>query len=471
MKQNFTLFLLYILFSFTATSQITPDSLVSNIQKILDNKIAAYGMEGTTVTIVMPDDKMYTITSGYATKVGDPVDTIRKWHWASVTKPLVGYAVLKLHDIGKLDINNAIGMYLNTDTIMNVDSGIIIKDLLRHTGPLEEVWTQSNNALWGLVWDNRSAVMCPWEILPYMPAPDNNRTTHNYASSNSYILGFLVEAVSGKDLSTFFKEQIFDVLGMNNSYLSSCKAFQMSELNGVWANQENRSTWDHSSYLSSRGGNSALIATSMDVAKFYRSYYNDKLLKKELMDSLRIPAKGSLEDFGTIGCVKDVSRLHGYETHFYQFIMNSGDTVMLYGHGGNGVNNSLSYHWPKENITLVFATNDFTVTNTMGQLYIELFCEIYNNLPIQNPTSFDEIQQPKVSVYPNPAADVLNIKIDGFHGTQSHLLIQNIYGQTILNINISTSSNQISLSNFSSGIYLYEVVFDGVSTKGRFLKQ
>lgn len=453
----------------TVFSQITEEDLMTNLQGILDSNIAAYGMEGVAVALVFPSDNTHSITSGYATSVSDPVDVNKKWHWASGTKPLTGYVILDMHEEGLLNINDQISNYIDTDTIPNVSGNILIKDLLQHTSPLQDVWDPGQTVLWNAVWGNRPQVWCPWEVLSYMPTPDNGNTTHNYNDSNSYMLGFIIEAIEGQDLQTVFQQRIFNPLSMDNSYLSSCEAFDMTELNGVWSGTQNRSTWSHTSYLSSRGGNSALIAPIADVAKFYNTYYQGDLLTPSLMDELRTPAIGSLQNFGPIGCATSVNSYYGYETTIFE-ITTSGDTFYAYGHGGNGVNNSLSYYWQEEDITIVLVTNDFTATNVMGALFLELFCEINDNLPIQSLSTNEETASLDL-IFPNPAKDELTIKLNISPYNDDSFILRDLNGREVLNSELNYQNTRVSLTDISSGIYIYELSVNGRIKYGKIIKE
>ncbi|WP_406683014.1 serine hydrolase [Seonamhaeicola sp. MEBiC1930] len=467
-----TKLLLTIVLSFflqmTVYAQITEEDLMTNLQGVLDSKIAIYGMEGVAVTLVFPSNNIHTISSGYSTSVSNPVDVNKKWHWASGTKPLTGYVILDMYEEGLLDINNPISNYIDTDTIANVSGDILVKDLLQHTSPLQDVWDPGQTVLWNAVWSDRPQVWCPWEVLSYMPLPDNGNTTHNYNDSNSYMLGFIAEAIEGDNLETIFQNRIFNPLSMTNSYLSSCETFDMNELNGVWSGTENRSTWSHTSYLSSRGGNSALIAPIADVAKFYNTYYQGDLLTLSLMDELRTPAAGSLQNFGPIGCATSVNSYYGYETTIFE-ITTSEDTFYAYGHGGNGINNSLSYYWQEEDITIVLVTNDFTATNTMGALFLDVFCEINNNLPLQSLSTNEETASLGL-LFPNPVQDELTIKLKISTNNNGRFILRDLNGREVLNNSLNNQSTIVSLINISAGMYIYEVVVDGRRETGKIIK-
>ena len=452
----------------TVYAQITEEALMTNLQGILDSKIPIYGMEGAAVAIVFPSDNIHTITSGYATSISDPVDVNKKWHWASATKPLTGYIILDMYEEGLLDINGPISNYIDTDTIPNVSGTILIKDLLQHTSPLQEIWEPAQTALWNAVWNDRTRVWCPWEVLSYMPLPNDLNTTHHYNNSNSYMLGFIIEAITGQDLETVFQDRIFTPLGMTNSYLASCDPFDMNELNGVWNGTQNRSTWSHTSYLSSRGGNSALISTVADVAKFYNTYYQGDLLTPAVMDHLRVPAVGSRQYAGAINCATAFYTEYGFETTILE-VTTADTTYHFYGHGGNGVNNCVAFYWQEEDITIVIVNNDYTTTNALAALFTDIACEIIDNLPIQNLSVGDQ-QYIESNIFPNPAQEDLTIKLENSSYDNGRFTLRDLNGRTILKSQLNGQKTTVSLADLSTGVYIYELAIDGRSKIGKIIK-
>lgn len=463
------LFILTITFN-TASAQIY-DAVIDNIQGILDSKLNPYGIEGAGLTVIFPNDTVVTFTSGYANGVNDAISTDKNWHWASGTKPLTGFVILQMIEEGLINIDDPVGDYLNTQEIPNVDSTITIKQLLQHTSGLKEVWTPNEGVLWNAVWSDRSKVWDPKDILSYMPEPYQSKGFHNYSSSNSYILSFIIEEVSGKSLETVFEERIFTPLEMESSYLSSGKNIDMTSLNGVWSGSENRSTWPHTSYLSSRSGNSAHISTSADAAIFYRNYYTDSLLTKETMDALKVPANGSSEVIAqNVACFSKITQTHGYETTMFTLITTNGETASLFGHGGNGVHNSFSFHWAEKNITLVLAINDFSAINTFGALVFDVLCGLDAVVAVSNETESLEIAD-KFKLdqnYPNPFNPSTNISFELPSASVVQLKVYNLLGQEVASLvdgrlNSGNHSVNFDASKLSSGVYIYRLSSGGMS--------
>jgi hypothetical protein len=68
------------------------------------------------------------------------------------------------------------------------------------------------------------------------------------------------------------------------------------------------------------------------------------------------------------------------------------------------------------------------------------------------------------SVYPNPAQDILNIKVDG---EISNITILTLDGKVVL----SSSSSTINVSELTSGMYIYQVIVNDKISTGNFVKQ
>ncbi len=75
----------------------------------------------------------------------------------------------------------------------------------------------------------------------------------------------------------------------------------------------------------------------------------------------------------------------------------------------------------------------------------------------------------KTSVFPNPASDQISFAIsDAFRNAK--LTVFNVLGQTIYNQKTSGAVQEISLENFSNGLYLYTLEKENNKFEGKFIK-
>ena len=67
-----------------------------------------------------------------------------------------------------------------------------------------------------------------------------------------------------------------------------------------------------------------------------------------------------------------------------------------------------------------------------------------------------EEQQIDVSVYPNPAADVVNIEVNG-NDNNVQVAIYNVLGEAVLTENLGNGVNTLNTSNLVGGVYFYSI--------------
>lgn len=444
-----------------ATSQINPD-LADELQEIMDDNIALYGIEGVSVTVILPDGCEWNGVSGIAGP-GDPADLERKWHFASITKAVTAAVVLQLHEEGILDINDPLYMFMSTDTIPYVDSTITVKRLLNQTTDLTENWgTNPNTPLWDAVWADRDSVWNIWDVLkaPYLSEPTPNPgMEHRYLSILNYmLLGFVIESATGNTLETEFQNRIFDPLEMSSSYLGT-DGIDMADLNGLYNGEQYRGDWHHDSYMSTRGAGASLLSTTHDVATFFRAYHTDQLVSSEMMEEARTKTAGDPDEVpGT--CMGTGYLYYGYGTHIFEFYPDENlDTIRLYGHGGQGLGSCFSFHSLDHGVTLVIAANDFTVGAVYGNLatFSKLFCHILDNMESATClTGVEESRPTAVEIYPNPGTDLMNVVSDGSTGLES-IRILSVSGEIILEESHADRYATLATGNLKAGIYFVEV--------------
>lgn len=357
-------------------AQINP-ALEADLQNSLNNSFTIYGIEGVEAAVILPNGCSWNSTAGLQSP-GEPIDINEYWSFGSCTKSMTAAITLQLYEEGVLDIHKPIGQYINCDTILYVDSTILIKELLNHTSALGEIWSDGST-LWSAVWSNRDSV---WNISSvfediYM-MPSTSITTHNYTNTNFMLLGMIIQAATGNTLEQEFQNRLFTPLGLAQSSLGT-NGVNTSLLNGVYNGNGNNGSLSHNSYYSTRGGSAALISDPMDYASFLRAFHNNDLVSSILMDSVRMITPGGPSAAINGTCLGNYEDHYGYGTHIGLFINPStNDTLKLFGHGGNGLGVTIGFHNIEHNITFVLAGNDYTATNETGALYIEMLCKIMN---------------------------------------------------------------------------------------------
>jgi len=195
------------------------------IDSVLGQAVDSGDVPGVVAAVT---DGATTVYAGAAGRAGGqlPMATDTVFRIASMTKLVTTIAVMMLVEEGKLELDKPLVSYLpnysQPDLLEHFDyptatystralsEHITIRQLLTHT---------SGYGYWFL--DRRLKMLTTGEPElfdpPFLIAQPGAR--FNYSASTD-VLGQVVHPVSGLTLSTFFKQRIFDPLGMNDtSYL------------------------------------------------------------------------------------------------------------------------------------------------------------------------------------------------------------------------------------------------------------
>jgi len=165
-----------------------------------------------------------------------PMTTDALFSIASMTKPMVSVGIMMLAEEGKLFLNDPVGQYLPQLKVMKValvkkdaeGKEVVesvpakrqptIQDLLRHTSGV--TYGGRGNTAVHKMWPRGSAVAATQftgpeflETIGKLPLLHEPGTVWDYSLSVD-ILGQVIEAISGKPLSAFLAERIWQPLGM-----------------------------------------------------------------------------------------------------------------------------------------------------------------------------------------------------------------------------------------------------------------
>jgi CubicO group peptidase (beta-lactamase class C family) len=214
---------------------------LGRIDSAISTEIDTGGIAGAVALIVRNGEVVYHKSFGLAdieSKVPMRNDSI--FRIASMTKAITSVAAMVLYEQGHFQLNDPVAKYLPEFAQMSVISGvdeagnvtatvpatrpIKIIDLMTHASGIGYPFIPSKvqrsyhdaGLIDGLtVKDLRLASQM--KVLATQPLLFEPGSAFAYGLSTD-VLGYLVEVVSGKPLDQFFSEEIFDPLGMNDTY-------------------------------------------------------------------------------------------------------------------------------------------------------------------------------------------------------------------------------------------------------------
>ena len=254
LKQVLLSFTIVLFFSTTAFSQVLSSevtksahfdySKLAQIDTEVNKYVNNHWLIGTSVIVVKDNKVVYYKGLGYANEASKkPMPANAIYRIMSQTKAITSLAVLQLVEQGKIGLDQNVSDFISTfknpkvlDHLNAHDSSyttlpakreITIRDLLTHTSGIDytDIGSKKMNAIYtkagvpsglGKFKESLLEKMTILGALPLIHQPGEKFTY----GLNSDLLGCIVEIVSGTSLENYFQKNIFDPLGMKDTYFN-----------------------------------------------------------------------------------------------------------------------------------------------------------------------------------------------------------------------------------------------------------
>ena len=373
---------LLTLASFTAAFGQTLDK--AKLDQFFD-RLAEKNKAMGSLTIAKDGNVLYSRTIGYSQINGTekkPLTAANRFRLGSITKMFTATMTLQLVEEGKLKLTDTLDKFL--PQVPNAGK-ITIAQILSHRSGIPDVRRER---------DGQTRVnaipMAKDEMLALIVKATPNfepDTKQSYSNSGYYLLGLIIEKITGKSYPEALEERITSKIVLADTYtatgnidVNKNESLTYIHFGGDW--KQVRET--HPSILFGAG---AIVSTPNDLVKFIQALFDVKLIYQESLDRMKT--------------IRDGDGL-GMEPFTF-----AGRT--FYGHTGGGDNYGawLAY-LPEEKLAVAYTTNAkvFPVRDIVSGVV-----DIYYNKPFQIP-SFEpiavspEVLDKYVGVYSSPEAPV-----------------------------------------------------------------
>lgn len=216
----FTLTIFLIVSTFATQTYALSDSQGEAIKGFLDEACRKSGVPGMSVS-VLDNDEVFYFSSGYANREkGESASEDTLYELASVSKAFTGMGILLLEEKGLLSTTDTIQTYLPWFTLKYqgkpVDmQSLTLNDFLHHTSGLTNR-KHTKDIPEGNTPDmlQKTVEMLVDAELSFSPGKQ-----YDYGTVNYDVLGLVIEKVTGQSFEDFMKEQIFQPLGLHQTYV------------------------------------------------------------------------------------------------------------------------------------------------------------------------------------------------------------------------------------------------------------
>lgn len=310
----------------------------------LDSASRAYAandnVAGVSVAVVRGADTL--LMKGYGSvdlewNVPTPADGGASYEIGSMTKQFTSTSILQLVGEGKLDLDADVTTYLpELDTHGQV---IPLRRMLDHTSGIKG-YTEMP------VFGELSVRKLPRDTLVKLvnaePLEFEPGTALIYNNSAYFMLGLIIERVSGQSYADYVKQHIFDPVGMGHSYYCSESAIRKDRAHGYDARPDGLQrkgyldhTWPYAA--------GSLCSTVGDLISWNQALHHGKVLDADAYHLLTTPEP-----------LKD-----GTPVHYAMGLMvnhNGGRTAITHGGGINGFLSNGVYY-PESDLTVIVLQN------------------------------------------------------------------------------------------------------------------
>ncbi|MCF8231457.1 MAG: beta-lactamase family protein [Bacteroidales bacterium] len=199
-----------------------------------------------------------------------------KFRIGSCTKPLTATVVMSLAEQGKLDLNDSIARYLPEYPREKAEK-ITIRHLLEHSSGIPD-YTGLDFFAKRMHLKNKPSefVRNFWtKDLRFEPG-----TLLKYTNSGYYLLGVIIEQITGKPYENVLREHILSPAGMNNSGLYKNDTIIKKSATGYTHDNEQLKKAPHVNY-SVAFSSCGIYSTAHDLYKWQQALHNNRLISEK----------------------------------------------------------------------------------------------------------------------------------------------------------------------------------------------
>ncbi len=255
-------------------------ALQANLEK---NKVV-----GAVLAVRSPDNATWKGAAGYA-RLESKTEMTPDLHFriGSITKTFTSTVILKLVDQGKIKLETTVNALLPELKIVMGDV-ITVRNLLEMRSGLAKYL--GDPSFMPFLQNDPGRIWTPEEIVEYCNQKVSDPgTTFLYTNGNYYLLGLIIEKMTGKTYTEALQEHIFGPLGLTNTSvpetLNLPEPYAAGYQYGTGLSlQKVHMTVNKTYYINPRTAwaSGAVVSTAPDLLTWSKAYFDGALISEEM---------------------------------------------------------------------------------------------------------------------------------------------------------------------------------------------
>lgn len=289
-----------LLFTGSLLAIIDSYGQTNQMEKKLDSLLAGYFIPtqpGCEVLVARHGQIIYKKAYGRANlELNVPMSTGMVFNLASITKQFTAVAILLLQEQGKISLYDSLQKFI--PDFPSKGHTITIEHLLTHTSGIKDY----------LQLDYSGQNIERWDFMPKQlidsfknyPLNFTPGTRFSYSNSGYFLLGYIIEKVTGKPYQNYLMNNLLKPLGLTHTCFDSEGNIIPGRVNGYRKEGEsikNADYWSPTIEYAAGG----LISNVDDLLKWHNGLYSYQVLKKETLQKAFMPfqlADGTTTGYG-----------------------------------------------------------------------------------------------------------------------------------------------------------------------------
>ncbi len=278
----------------------TDATLVGTADAYLKTELSSTRIPGMAVCVVRRGNVVLAKGYGFANmELSGPASEHTIFELASLTKPFTAAAIMILVEAGRISLEDRLPKYFAgaPPSWTNVS----VEHLLRHTSGFGDFFSIPElRSKADFAWEREIEFTDLLPLLFHVPIQSEPGEKWSYSNLGYYLLGLIIEKVSGEPYEDFLKRRVLDPLHMTETQRMARRAIIQQRASGyTWQDQVLRNAaYTSITWAYSEGG---LVSSASDLAKADDGLFGEKLLKRATLEQMWQPSKlrdGTVANYG-----------------------------------------------------------------------------------------------------------------------------------------------------------------------------
>jgi CubicO group peptidase (beta-lactamase class C family) len=310
----------------------------NTVKEFFDHSLLTKNFNGG-VLIAKGNSIIFEQYSGYKDlRTKDEITGETPMHVASVSKTFTGIAVLQLIQQGKVHLDDPLSTYFPNFPY----EGVTVQMLLDHRSGIPNYvhylpapWEDEHEDQYAT---NQDVLNSLYQMKLHPEFSPGKR--FSYSNTNFLLLSMIVEKVTGERFPDYMQKNIFDQLGMKDTYI-----FSMADSATATRSYRGNSLWDWDC-LDNTYGDKNVYTTPRDLLKWSRAIMGGELVRQSLLDSAFTPYSNEKRS------------VHNYGLGWRLLMLPNGKKVVYHNGRWHGSNAAFAM-LPDEDVTIIIIGNKY----------------------------------------------------------------------------------------------------------------